>query len=98
MTFFPNDGHQSDRRIATGPHLRLARLFGMSVPSRQDQAGKIEPNVTGPVLARCQRQRHLKAGIFERAPGGLYALEPSVRGYCERLRRIGPCEQGSEHG
>ena len=29
-----------------------------------------------------------KAGIIERAGGGLYALEASVRGYCEHLRRI----------
>jgi hypothetical protein len=29
-----------------------------------------------------------RAGLIERARGGLYALEPSVRGYCEYLRRI----------
>jgi len=27
-----------------------------------------------------------KAGVIERAGGGLYALEPSVRGYCEHIR------------
>jgi hypothetical protein len=30
-----------------------------------------------------------KAGIIERAAGGLYALEPSVRAYCEHLRSLG---------
>ena len=57
-----------------------------------DQAAKIEPNVTGPELARWLGVSGkviydlAKAGIIERAAGGLYALEPSVRGYCEHLR------------
>ena len=57
-----------------------------------DPAKKIEPNVTGPELALGVSGKVIydlaKAGIIERAGGGLYALEPSVRGYCEHLRRI----------
>ena len=59
-----------------------------------DQAAKIDSNVTAPVLARWLGVSGkvvydlAKAGIIERVAGGLYALEPSVLGYCKHLRRI----------
>jgi hypothetical protein len=53
---------------------------------------KIDANVAGPVLARWLGVSGkviydlAKAGIIERGAGGLYALEVSVRKYCEHLR------------
>jgi hypothetical protein len=53
----------------------------------------IDSHVTAPVLARWLGVSGktiydlAKAGVIEKTGRGLYALEPSVRGYCEHLRR-----------
>jgi hypothetical protein len=50
-------------------------------------------NVTAPVLARWlgisgkEVYELAKAGVIVKVGRDLYALEPSVRGYCEHLRR-----------
>jgi hypothetical protein len=53
----------------------------------------IDNNVTAPVLARWlgisgkEVYDLAKAGVIVRVGRDLYALEPSVRQYCEHLRR-----------
>jgi hypothetical protein len=70
----------------------------MTAPPRETIDGN--GNVTAPVLARWlgisgkEVYDLAKAGVIVKAGRELYALEPSVRGYCEYLRRAGAQRAG----